>query len=143
MKKLILILLLLPFNLLGQCDVAITDVNLNTYEVTIEVINSEGCTANGIGGVDGAVTMLQIGYHLPEAIDPDNEVVDLLTLPDAPCSPQWVANGFTLGMVANQYSGWWYSPSTSVTFITLNPDASLKIGSENLELTPSIKYQII
>ena len=71
MKKLILILLLLPFNLLGQCDVAITDVNLNTYEVTIEVINSEGCTANGPGGVDGAVTMLQIGYHLPEAIDPD------------------------------------------------------------------------
>ena len=116
MKKLILILLLLPFNLLGQCDVAITDVNLNTYEVTIEVINSEGCTANGIGGVDGAVTMLQIGYHLPEAIEPDNEVVDLLTLPDAPCSPQWVDNGFTLGMVANQYSGWWYSPTATVTF---------------------------
>ena len=47
MKKLLLALLLLPFTLLGQCDVAITDVNLDTYEVTIEVINSEGCTANG------------------------------------------------------------------------------------------------
>jgi len=117
MKKLIFLLLFFH-NLLidGQCDVAITDVNLNTYEVTIEVINSEGCTANGPGGVDGAVTMLQVGYHLPEAINPDNEVVDLLTLPDAPCSPQWVANGFTLGMVANQYSGWWYSPTATVTF---------------------------
>ena len=117
MKKLTFLLLFFHvFLIKGQCDVAITDVNFNTYEVTIEVINSEGCTANGPGGVNGAVTMLQIGYHLPEAIDPDNEVVDLLTLPDAPCSPQWVANGFTLGMVENQYSGWWYSPSTSVTF---------------------------
>lgn len=116
MKKLLLALLLLPFNLLGQCDVAITDVNLNTYEVTIEVINSEGCTANGPGGVNGAVTMLQIGYHLPEPIDSNNITVDLLTLPNAPCSPQWVDNGFTLGMVENQYSGWWYSPSTSVSF---------------------------
>ena len=121
MKKLSLALLLLPFNLLGQCDVAITDVNLNTYEVTVEVINSEGCLPAGIGGVPGAVTMLQIGYHLPEAINPDNELVDLMSLPNAPCSPQWVANGFELGMVSNTYyqppaSGWWYSPSVSNTF---------------------------
>ena len=26
------------------------------------------------GGIDGAVTMLQIGYHLPEAINPDNKL---------------------------------------------------------------------
>ena len=51
MKKLFLALFFLPFNLLGQCDVAITDVNLNTYEVTVEVINSEGCLPAGIGGV--------------------------------------------------------------------------------------------
>ena len=101
----------------GQCDVAITNVNLETYEVTIEVINSLGCTANGPGGVNGMVTQLQIGYHLPEAIDPDNEVVDLLTIPNAPCSPQWVANGYNLGMSDNSnHLGWWYSPSTSVTF---------------------------
>ena len=117
MKKFLFLLTFFhTFLLPGQCDVAITDVNLNTYEVTIEVINSEGCTANGPGGVNGAVTMLQIGYHLPEAIDPDNEVVDLLTLPDAPCSPQWVDNGWNLGMVENQYSGWWYSPTANVTF---------------------------
>ena len=78
MKKLTLLLVFFHIFLLhGQCDVAITDVNLNTYEVTIEVINSEGCTANGPGGVNGAVTMLQIGYHLPEPIDPNNITVDL------------------------------------------------------------------
>jgi len=120
MKKLTILTLFLHSLLInGQCDVAITNVDLNNYEVTIEVINSEGCTANGPGGVDGAVTMLQIGYHLPEAIDPNNEVVDLLTLPDAPCSPQWVDNGWNLGMIENQYSGWWYSPTATVTF---NPD---------------------
>jgi len=111
------VLFFLHFTIKGQCDVAITDVNLNTYEVTVEVINSAGCTANGPGGVNGAVTMLQIGYHLPEAIDPDNEVVDLLTLPNAPCSPQWVDNGYNLGMNPTSFHpGWWYSPSTSVTF---------------------------
>ena len=119
MKNLFLVLLLLPFSIAGQCDVAITDVNLNTYEVTVEVINSEGCYDNlpPPFGVDGKVNMLQIGYHLPEAIDPDNEVVDLLTLPDAPCSPQWVDNGYTLGMVStSNYPGWWYSPPVSSTF---------------------------
>jgi gliding motility-associated-like protein len=118
MKKLTFLLLFVHSLLIkGQCDVAITDVNLNTYEVTVEVINSEGCLPSPIGGVSGAVTMLQIGYHLPEAIDPDNEVVDLLTLPDAPCSPQWVDNGYTLGMVStSNYPGWWYSPPVSNTF---------------------------
>ena len=118
MKKLTFLLLFVHSLLIkGQCDVAITDVNLNTYEVTVEVINSEGCLPAPIGGVSGAVTMLQIGYHLPEAIDPDNEVVDLLTLPDAPCSPQWVDNGYTLGMVStSNYPGWWYSPPVTNTF---------------------------
>ena len=32
----------------GQCDLAITDVNLNTYEVTIEVFNGEGCGATDL-----------------------------------------------------------------------------------------------
>ena len=116
-RLLIAIITLHGFLTHGQCDVAITDVNLETYEVTVEVINSEGCLPAPIGGVSGAVTMLQIGYHLPEAIDPDNEVVDLLTLPNAPCSPQWVDNGYTLGMVpTSNHPGWWYSPSVSNTF---------------------------
>lgn len=111
------LLIFLHFTTKGQCDVAITGVDLNTYEVTIEVLNSLGCTANGPGGVNGEVTQLQIGYHLPEPIDPDNVVVDLMTLPDAPCSPQWDANGYNLGMNPNSFHpGWWYSPSTSVSF---------------------------
>ena len=117
MRNPLLLLLLVPTWSWSQCDVAITDVNLETYEVTVEVINSEGCLPAPIGGVSGAVTMLQIGYHLPEAIDPDNEVVDLLTLPNAPCSPQWVDNGYTLGMVSTgNLPGWWYSPPVSNTF---------------------------
>jgi gliding motility-associated-like protein len=107
------------FLIKGQCDVAITGIDLNTYEVTIEVINSEGCTANGPGGINGAVTMLQIGYHLPEPINPDNEIIEdfneAFGLP--PCSPQWDANGWYLGQNPDSFHpGWWYSPSTSVTF---------------------------
>jgi len=108
---------MLGFSTKGQCDVAITGVDLNTYEVTIEVINSAGCIAAPIGGTPGKVSQIQIGYHLPEPINPDNAVVDLMTLPDAPCSPQWVANGWNLGMNPDSnHPGWWYSPSTSTTF---------------------------
>ena len=82
MKKVFLLLLFIPFVTGAQCDVSIIGVDVNTYEVTVEVINSIGCTANGPGGVDGAVTMLQIGYHLPEPADINNAVVDLATLPD-------------------------------------------------------------
>jgi hypothetical protein len=120
----------LSYNNNAQCDVSITGVDVNTYEVTIEVINSIGCTANGPGGVDGAVTMLQIGYHLPEPVDINNAVVDLATLPDGPCSPQWVANGYNLGMVDGNYSGWWYSPSVSVTFDSDLMGDGLETGDE-------------
>ena len=108
---------ILGFVTKGQCDVAIPNVNLNTYEVTIEVINSVGCIAAPIGGTPGKVSQIQIGYHLPEPIDPDNAVVDLMTLPDAPCSPQWVDAGYNLGMNEDSnHPGWWFSPSTSTTF---------------------------
>jgi gliding motility-associated-like protein len=119
MKNLFLVLLLLPFSIAGQCDVAITDVNLNTYEVTVEVINSEGCLPAPIGGVSGAITMLQIGYHLPEPINPDNEIIEDFneTFGLPPCSPQWDANGYYLGQSPNSnHPGWWYSPSVSNTF---------------------------
>lgn len=43
-KRFLLSLIMLHgFLTSGQCDVAITGVNLNTYEVTVEVINSIGC----------------------------------------------------------------------------------------------------
>ena len=120
MKRLLfLIVYLHAFFIQGQCDVAITAVDLNTYEVTIEVINSLGCLSNGPGGVNGKVTQLQIGYHLPEPINPDNEVIEDFneTFGLPPCSPGWDANGYYLGQNPdNNHPGWWYSPSASVTF---------------------------
>jgi len=120
MKRLLfLIAYLHAFFIQGQCDVAITAVDLNTYEVTIEVINSLGCLSNGPGGVNGKVTQLQIGYHLPEPINPDNEVIEDFneTFGLPPCSPGWDDNGYYLGQNPNNnHPGWWYSPSASVTF---------------------------
>jgi len=120
MKRLLfLIAYLHAFFIQGQCDVAITAVDLNTYEVTIEVINSLGCLSNGPGGVNGKVTQLQIGYHLPEPINPDNEVIEDFneTFGLPPCSPGWDASGWYLGQNPNSnHLGWWYSPSASVTF---------------------------
>lgn len=117
MKRLLfLIAYLHAFFIQGQCDVAITAVDLNTYEVTIEVLNSLGCTANGIGGVNGKVTQLQIGYHLPEPINPDNEVIEDFneTFGLPPCSPNWP--GYLGQNPSSNHLGWWYSPSASVTF---------------------------
>ena len=119
LATMLIVYFLLGFSTKAQCDVAITGVDLNTYEVTIEVINSSGCIAAPIGGTPGKVSQLQIGYHLPEPINPDNEVIedfnDTFGLP--PCSPQWDANGWYLGMNPdNNHPGWWYSPSTSTTF---------------------------
>ena len=107
---------MLGFSTKAQCDVAITGVNLNTYEVTIEVLNSLGCIANGPGGVNGKVTQLQIGYHLPEPINPDNEIIEDFneTFGLPPCSPNWA--GYLGQNPDNNHPGWWFSPSTSVTF---------------------------
>lgn len=113
------LLFFLHFTTKGQCDVAITGVDLNTYEVTIEVINSAGCIAAPIGGTPGKVSQIQIGYHLPEPINPDNEIIEDFneTFGLPPCSPQWDANGYYLGQNPNSnHPGWWYSPSTSTTF---------------------------
>ena len=118
-KSLFLLIFLHSFFIHGQCDVAITDINFTTYEVTIEVINSAGCIAAPIGGTPGKVSQIQIGYHLPEPINPDNEVIEDFneTFGLPPCSPQWDVNGYYLGQNPNSnYPGWWYSPSTSTTF---------------------------
>ena len=114
MKKLLFFIAYLhAFFIQGQCDVAITGVDLNTYEVTIEVINSAGCIAAPIGGTPGKVSQIQIGYHLPEPINPDNEIIEDFneTFGLPPCSPQWDANGWYLGQNPdNNHPGWWYSP---------------------------------
>jgi len=132
---------MLGFTIRAQCDVAITGVNLNTYEVTIEVLNSLGCTANGPGGVNGKVTQLQIGYHLPEPINPDNEVIEDFneTFGLPPCSPNWP--GY-LGQNPNSnHLGWWYSPSASVTFQEEIMGNGLVTGDVvNVPLTPPGNY---
>jgi len=142
LKRLLLAIIALHgFLTHGQCDVAITAVNLETYEVTIEVLNSLGCTANGPGGVNGKVTQLQIGYHLPEPINPDNEVIEDFneTFGLPPCSPNWP--GY-LGQNPNSnHIGWWYSPSTSVTFQEDIMEDGLVTGDVvNVPLTPPGNY---
>ena len=81
----------------GQCDLAITDVNLNTYEVTVEVFNSEGCGVTGYNGSDDYVNMVMIGFHVPglnEAVDVDG---------DGPCFMAPTSN----------HPSWWFGPSAS------------------------------
>jgi len=81
----------------GQCDLAITDVNLNTYEVTIEVFNGEGCGATGYNGSNDWVNMLMIGFHVPGI----NEAIDA----DGP-GPCFMAE-------SSNHPGWWFGPSAS------------------------------
>ena len=98
MKRLLFLFAFLHTLLIqGQCDLAITDVNLNTYEVTIEVINGEGCGATGYNGSDDYVNMVMIGFHVPglnEAVDVDG---------DGPCFMAPTSN----------HPSWWYGPSAS------------------------------
>lgn len=140
----LLTVLSLIFSTKGQCDVAITGVNLETYEITIEVINSVGCIAAPIGGTPGKVSQIQIGYHLPEPINPDNELIEDFneTFGLPPCSPQWDANGYYLGMNPNNnHPGWWYSPSTSTTFTSEIMGDGLVTGDiVNIPLNPPGDY---
>ena len=141
LATMLIVYFLLGFSTKAQCDVAITGIDLNTYEVTIEVLNSLGCTANGPGGVNGKVTQLQIGYHLPEPINPDNEVIEDFneTFGLPPCSPNWP--GY-LGQNPNSnHLGWWYSPSASVTFQEEIMGNGLVTGDVvNVPLTPPGDY---
>ena len=142
-RLLVAIIALHGFLTHGQCDVAITDVNLETYEVTIEVLNSLGCTANGIGGVNGKVTQLQIGYHLPEPINPDNEVIEDFneTFGLPPCSPNWP--GYLGQNPSSNHPGWWYSPSASVAFQEEIMGDGLVTGDiVNIPLAPPGNYDV-
>jgi gliding motility-associated-like protein len=99
MKRLIFLLAFIhSFFINGQCDLAITDVNLNTYEVTVEVFNGEGCGATGYNGSNDHINMVMIGFHVPglnEAVDVDG--------PDAPCFMSETSN----------HPGWWFGTSAS------------------------------
>jgi gliding motility-associated-like protein len=99
MKRLLFLFAFLhSFFIQGQCDLAITDVNLNTYEVTVEVLNSEGCGSTGYNGSNEWINMLMIGFHVPglnEAVDVDG--------PDLPCFMSETSN----------HPGWWFGNSAS------------------------------
>ena len=84
-------ILTLSFTCIAQCDVDIIDVNLNTYEVTLEIVNSEGCGMQGYGATPGAINMLMIGLHVPGVDEPWD--------PDGPCdmSPNSNHLGWTYG----------------------------------------------
>ena len=85
MRKLFLLLLFAPVIAEAQCDLSIVDVNLNTYEVTVAVDNSDGCSG-------GTVSMLMIGFHVP-----GNEIaIDL--------------EGDCFMNPSNSHVGWWYGP---------------------------------
>ena len=77
MRLLTLFLVFLHFTINGQCDVAITGVDLNTYEVTIEVINSAGCLHNWWNYLKGITNTNWISSSEP--INPDNELIEILT----------------------------------------------------------------
>ena len=100
MKQILIALIMLHgFLIHGQCDVAITNVDINTYEVTIEIINSEGCGVQGYGGTNEGINMLMVGMHIPgvdEPWDPDAE---------GPCYMSSNAN----------HLGWTYGPSLNST----------------------------
>jgi len=59
-------LLLSSLSLKSQCDLKIIDVNLNTYEVTVVVNNSDNCGNIGYQNSDSTVNMIQIGAYVPE-----------------------------------------------------------------------------
>jgi hypothetical protein len=90
MRKLLFFLLFAPIYVGAQCDLSIVDVNLDTYEVTIAVDNSDGCGSEG-------VTMLMVGFHIP-----GNEVaIDL--------------EGDCFMNPNNSHVGWWYGPLSTTT----------------------------
>ena len=90
-------ILISSFTCIAQCDVDIIDVNLNTYEVTLEIVNSEGCGMQGYQATPGAINMLMIGMHVPGVDEPWD--------PDGPCDMSPNSN----------HLGWTYGTSLSST----------------------------
>ncbi len=93
----------LSYNNNAQCDVSITGVDVNTYEVTVEVINSERCGSQGYNGTNSAINMLMIGMHVPGydiPWDPDAE---------GPCDMSPTSNhlGWTYGSSINSLPNNW------------------------------------
>jgi len=77
----------------GQCDLVLTDVNLEEGTFTIDFVNTTNC--GGTGGPDG-VSEIQIGF---QALDPENGCAAMnqgwtfpsgITIPDNSNHPGWI-----------------------------------------------------
>ena len=80
-------------SVLGQCDLVLTDVNIEEGTFTIEFVNTENC--GGDAAPDG-ISEIQIGF---QAIDPNNNCAAMnqgwtfpwgLTIPDDNAHPGWI-----------------------------------------------------
>lgn len=81
------------FPIKGQCDLVLTDVDLEAGTFTIDFVNTTNC--GGTGGPDG-VSEIQIGF---QALDPDNNCAAMnqgwtfpsgITIPDNSNHPGWI-----------------------------------------------------
>jgi gliding motility-associated-like protein len=85
----------------GQCDLVLTDVDIEEGTFTIEFLNTTNC--GGTGGPDG-VSEIQIGF---QALDPDNDC--------AAINQGWTfPSGITTSNTSN-HPGWVFSSTSSET----------------------------
>jgi gliding motility-associated-like protein len=90
---------LFSFSTRGQCDLVLTDVNLEAGTFTIEFLNTTSC--GGTGGPDG-VSEIQIGFH---ALDPDNDCASM--------NQGWIfPSGYGLSATSN-HPGWIFSGTSA------------------------------
>ena len=111
MKKLTFLLLFFHvFLIKGQCDLALTDVNIEDGTFTIEFLNTTNC--GGSGAPDG-VSEIQIGF---QAIDPDNNCAAMnqgwtfpsgITIPDDNNHPGWVFSNTSAEMPLSNWTNIW------------------------------------
>lgn len=112
MKKLLFLFLIfnLGFITKAQCDLVLTDVNIEEGTFTIEFLNTTSC--GGTGGPDG-VSEIQIGF---QALDPDNDCAAMnqgwtfpsgITIPGDNSHPGWVFSNTSAEMpLSNWTNGW-------------------------------------
>ena len=83
----------------GQCDLVLTDVNIEAGTFTIEFLNTTNC--GGTGGPDG-VSEIQLGF---QALDPDNDC--------AAMNQGWIfPSGYGLSETSN-HPGWTFSSTSA------------------------------
>ena len=83
----------------GQCDLILTDVNIEAGTFTIEFLNTTSC--GGTGGPDG-VSEIQIGFH---ALDPDNDCASM--------NQGWMfPSGYGI-LGTNNHPGWIFSATSA------------------------------